>query len=163
MMRIISCGASSFALCLVVVIAGCASRIELDVDKTADFSSFGSFSVNSAEIPANHQSLQRHVDTAIAMQLTSKGMKRTSADDAAVNIRYFLTLDDASSATKDDDAETKAPSELIVDVQDSVTGEVIWRSRSEREIPVVKSDESVMAESVQEWVNDLLEEYPGTR
>jgi len=159
MMRTIPRSASSLALCLAIV--GCSSQPEFDVDKTADFSSFDSFSVNSAEIPANHQSLQGHVDSAIATQLTSKGLKRTDADAAAVNIRYFLTVDDAS--IDDDDTEAEAPGELIVDVEDSLTGEVVWRSRSERDVPVVKGDESVMAESVQQWVNEMLEQYPGTR
>ena len=158
MMRINPRNASGLALCL--AIAGCSSQPEFEVDHTADFSSFDSFSVNSAEIPARHQSLQGKVDSAIASQLTSKGLKRTDADAAAVNIRYFLTLNDASSG---DDEESEAPGELIVDVQDSLTGEVVWRSRSERDIPLVKGDESVMAESVQQWVNDMLEEYPGTR
>lgn len=157
-MRIISRNTSGLALCVALI--GCASHNELDIDKTTDFSSLDSFSVKSAEVPANHQSLQDQVDNAIASQLTSKGMKRADADNAAVNVRYFLTLDDASA---EDSNAFKAPGELIVDVQDSLTGDVIWRSRSERAVPVVKGDESVMAESVQQWVSDMLEEYPGTR
>lgn len=156
-MRIISSGAS-LALCLYVT--ACSNLNELDVDKTADFASFDSFSVKSAEIPTNHESLENHVDKAIATQLTSKGLKRTNADDASVNVRYFLTLDDSASAA---DADTTAPGELIVDVQDSMTGDVVWRSRSARDVPVVKGKESVMAESVQQWVTEMLEQYPGTR
>jgi hypothetical protein len=157
MMRIITRSASSLALCL--AIAGCSSQSEFEVDRTADFSSFDSFSVNSAEIPAKHQSLQGNVDRAIATQLTRKGLKRADADAATVNIRYFLTLDEAAPSNE---VKTKAAGELIVDVQDSLTGDVVWRSRSARDIPVVKGDESVMAASVQQWVNDMLQEYPGT-
>jgi hypothetical protein len=157
MMRILPRSTCGLALC--VTLAGCAHK-EFDVDKTADFASFDSFSVKSAELPANHKTLQGHVDKAIANQLTSKGMKRTSADSAAVNVRYFLTLEDVAAA---DNEEIKAPGELIVDVQDSLTGDVVWRSRSARAVPVVKGDESVVAESVQQWVTDMLEEYPGAR
>jgi len=157
MMRTIPRSASGLALCL--AIAGCSSQPEFEVDRTADFSSFNSFSVNSAEIPARHQSLQGNVDRAIATQLTNKGLKRADANAATVNIRYFLTLDETSTGDKE---KSKALGALIVDVQDSLTGEVVWRSRSERDIPVIKGDESVMANSVQQWVNDMLEEYPGT-
>jgi starvation-inducible outer membrane lipoprotein len=68
-MRIIPRNARGLALCL--ALAGCSTQPEFEVDRTADFSSFDSFSVNSAEIPVNHQSLQGHVDSAIAAQLTS--------------------------------------------------------------------------------------------
>lgn len=139
--------------------SACANIPEFDIDNTADFSSFDSFSVNVAEIPANHQSLQNHVDKAIASKLTSKGLKREKADIAAVNIRYFLMLEETDASAESDEAA----GELIVDVQDAQTGDLVWRSRSERDIPVVKDDESVMAESVQQWVNEMLEEYPGQR
>lgn len=146
-------------LACVFVVTACSQITEFEIDKSADFSSFESFSVNAAETPEAHPEIPNHVDQAIAYQLTYKGLKRAPDDKASVNIRYFLTLDDSATAADSEDAEVRG--ELVVDVQDSQTGEVVWRGRSARELPNPSGNDGVMAQSVQIWVNDVLQEYPG--
>jgi len=158
MMRIPS--RKALALLFALDLSACSNLTEFEVDQTADFSSFDSFSVAAAETPQSHPTLPRHVDLAIAYQLTSKGLKRATSNDASVNIRYFLTLDENSSPEAEANQE-ETRGELVVDVQDSQTGDVIWRGRSARELVKKPGNDDVIAESVQLWVSDVLEQYPG--
>jgi hypothetical protein len=151
-----------FVFALPFFLAACVGLDEFEVERGTDFSIYDSFSVNAAEIPEALPMLPNRVDQAIVYQLTNKGMTRVANDEARLHIRYFLTIDDEQGKNSDDEG-TPPPThgELIVDVRDSQTGDVVWRSRSARELPRKVGNGEALAQSVQMWVNDMIGQYPG--
>lgn len=147
-----------------------AQKINVEFDRTADFSKYKTFAIRGGQLnsknPAlNSDLIRKQIEQDIARDLAAKGLTQTTRR-ADLNIRYHLGAArktqveryPAGWAGRRTRVVRTAEQEgtLLIDMHDSASQELVWRGIATQE----KSNANDLAGKIDDMVRKAIDKYP---
>jgi hypothetical protein len=172
MKRLAATALTAVCACAIAGVAY-AQKVNIDYDKGVDFSRFTSYQWAEGQ-PAQSPLVHKRIVNAIEKQLASKGWTKVEPSDAltatAVVVYYAGVEAERQlnawgsgprwSGIATANVETILTGQLVVDVYDTATGELVWRGFAS---DTVSDDQEKNEKRLNEAVGKLFKQFPPGR